>query len=82
MDLFKKAPLTHPMADYLNANDIKVIETMTTLGESSFEISCKQTMEIISSLQLPQIQIDREVLKACILALQEAEIISRPKQSA
>ncbi len=82
MDLFTKAPLTHPLADYLNANDIKVIETMTTLGESSFEISCEQTMEIISSLQLPQIQIDREVLKACILALQEAEIISRPKQSA
>jgi thioester reductase-like protein len=79
MDLFKKAPLTHPLADYLTANDISVIETMTTLGESSFEISCEQTTDILSSLQLPRIHIDRAVLKACILALQEADIIPQPK---
>jgi thioester reductase-like protein len=79
MDLFKKDPTIHPLADYLTANDITVIETMTTLGESSFEISCEQTMEILSSLQLPRINIDRAVLKACILTLQEAEIIPQPK---
>jgi thioester reductase-like protein len=81
MDLYTKAPLNHPLADYLKTYDLKDIETMTLMSEYSFDISIEQTTDILSSLQLPQIEIDSDILRDCIIALLEAKIIPQPKEN-
>ncbi len=80
MELFAKDPIGHPLADYLNAFDTKIIELMTLMSEHPFKISCKKTNDILSSMGMPQIKVTGEVLKECISALQEAKIIPLPRE--
>jgi len=82
LKLFEKDPLGHPLADYLNAYDIKVIELMTLMSEHPFELSCKKTRDMLSFMGLAQIKVSGDVLKECIVALQKANIIPLPKGNA
>ena len=75
MQLFEENPLKHPLADYLNAFDTKIIELMTLMSEHPFKLSCEKTNDLLSSMGISQVEVAGDVLKECIVALQEAKII-------
>ena len=78
LELFEKDPIGHPLADYLNAYDVRIIELMTLMSERSFALSCSKTSKLLSSRGLATFSVTQEVLKDCIVALQEARIIPLP----
>jgi thioester reductase-like protein len=79
--LFNTDPSIHPLSDYLNAYDIKVIELMTVMSEYPIPVSCSKTHDLLSSMGIPEIKVSGEVLKACILELQKAKIIPSANSS-
>ncbi|MCK5096860.1 MAG: hypothetical protein KAR45_02095, partial [Desulfobacteraceae bacterium] len=75
MQLFEENPLEHPLADYLNAFDSTIVEMMTWMSERPLNLSCKKTDDLLSSMAISQIEVTGDVLKECVAALQEVEII-------
>jgi thioester reductase-like protein len=81
LDLYEKSPDAHPLADYLNAYDIKIIKMMTLMGEQPISVSCTKTQTLLSAMGLSRISVTGDVLKVCIRALQNAKIIPLPRET-
>ena len=78
LELFEKDPTGHPLADYFNAYDIRVVELMTLMSEHPIALSCSKTEALLSSRGLEPFEVKPEILKECITALQDAGIIQQP----
>jgi len=78
LELFEKDPIGHPLADYLNAYDVRVVELMTLMSEHPFALSCEKTRQLLTSRGLEPFEVTPDVLKDCIEALQDAGIIGQP----
>ncbi len=71
LQLFKDNPLGHPLADYLNAFDIRIVQLMTLMSEHPFNLSCSKTLDLLSSMERSHPKVPVDVLRECILALQK-----------
>lgn len=82
LELFEKSPKTHPLADYLNAYDVRVVRLMTLMSEHAFKLSCDKTCDHLAKMDFPPLEVDGSVLKGCITALQNAGMIPLPGERA
>lgn len=75
---FNKNPEAHPLADYYMAHDTTAVQSMILMTENTYEFTNKHTNKMLTKLGQKPMQISRDRVQKCIIALQKAGLISLP----